>query len=169
MDQLNFQVFCNMDTDGSGWTVFQMRQDGSVDLGLSKIHHLTKEGSNTLTVDLDYVNYSKFSISDGSTKYVLTARGYSDTAGDGLIKDYTRSNHHNHSGMKSLQKILIMTRVAGIVLVTAWWFNNCQQCHLNGGYHNPAEAENWYRFIWNVWKGLAYSLSFTEIKTTHNN
>ena len=49
-----------------------------------KIHRLTKEGSNTLRVDLGdfegntaYANYSTFNVSDGSTEYILTVGGYS--------------------------------------------------------------------------------------------
>ena len=60
-------------------------------IGLSKIHHLTKEGPNTLRVDLGdfegntaYANYSTFSVSDGSTEYILTVGGYSGTAGDSM-------------------------------------------------------------------------------------
>ena len=70
-----------MKTYGSGWTVFQRTQDGSVVfylnwvdyeeefgnltgeswLGLSKVHHLTSNGINTLRVNLgDFENNTAF-------------------------------------------------------------------------------------------------------------
>ena len=185
-----------METDGGGWTVFQRRQDGSVDffrywidyengfgdltgefwLGLSKIHRLTKEGSNTLRVDLGdfegntaYANYSTFSISDGSTEYMLTVGGYSGTAGDDLnnnlnnlngMKFSTRDNENDKSGDYNCADYYN----------GAWWFNACFRPHLNGRYYtNPTEAAAWHGIIWYDWKGDSYSLKFTEMKTRRNN
>ena len=179
-----------METDGGGWTVFQRRQDGSVDffrywtdyengfgdlagefwLGLSKIHRLTKEGSNTLRVDLGdfegntaYANYSTFSISDGSTEYILTVGGYSGTAGNSLAYDSgrrftTRDNDNDlWSGNNCAQQY-----------TGAWWYNNCYLSSLNGHYFNTATA-NVQSINWKTWKNAHISLKFSEMKTRHNN
>uniref|UniRef100_A0A1X7ULA7 Fibrinogen C-terminal domain-containing protein n=1 Tax=Amphimedon queenslandica TaxID=400682 RepID=A0A1X7ULA7_AMPQE len=185
-----FEVYCDMETDGSGWTVFQRRQDGSVDfyrywtdyengfgdltgefwLGLSKIHRLTKEGSNTLRVDLGdfegntaYANYSTFNVSDGSTEYILTVGGYSGTAGDSLgsyhngLTFTTRDNDNDNYGNNCAQ------RYTG-----AWWYKYCYYSNLNGRYFNTAtnndQSINWYH-----WKGANISLKFSEMKTRRNN
>uniref|UniRef100_A0A1X7TKK6 Fibrinogen C-terminal domain-containing protein n=1 Tax=Amphimedon queenslandica TaxID=400682 RepID=A0A1X7TKK6_AMPQE len=157
-----FQVYCDMETDGGGWTVFQRRQDGSVDfyrywtdyengfgnltgefwLGLSKIHRLTKEGSNTLRVDLGdfgnnkaYASYSTFSVSDGSTEYILTVGGYSGTAGNSLAY---------HSGKKFSTRDRdndILSDTCPQRREGAWWFEHCNFSHLNGRYHtNPTDT-----------------------------
>ncbi|XP_019853438.1 PREDICTED: fibrinogen C domain-containing protein 1-like [Amphimedon queenslandica] len=186
-----FQVYCDMETDGGGWTVFQRRQDGSVDfyrswtdyengfgdltgefwLGLSKIHRLTKEGSNTLRVDLGdfegntaYANYSTFSVSDGSTEYILTVGGYSGTAGDSLTslhngrKFSTKDNDNDAStGSNCAQSY-----------TGAWWYNHCHQSNLNGHYFNTS-TNNAQGITWLRWKSAHISLKFSEIKTRRNN
>ena len=179
-----------METDGGGWTVFQRRQDGSVDfyrnwtdyedgfgnltgefwLGLGKINCLTKEQSNTLRVDLgdfdgntSYAQYTTFSVGNSTTEYNLTVGGYSGTAGDSL--------NWYHNGMKfSTRDNDNWTKNCAQNWPGAWWFNSCFSSHLNGPYqHNPVNISYANGTIWRHWKGYYYSLEFTEMKTRRNN
>ena len=184
-----------METDGGGWTVFQRRQDGSVDfyrywidyengfgnltgefwLGLSKINRLTKEQSNTLRVDLGdfsnnkaYAQYTTFSVGNSTTEYTLTVGGYSGTAGDSLT--HTASPNLYHNGMKFTTRDNDNDKATdNCVYYDAWWYNACFESKLNGPYlHDPAVSFG-KGIIWYDWKGWYYSLKFTEMKTRHNN
>ena len=178
-----------METDGGGWTVFQRRQDGSVDfyrnwtdyedgfgnltgefwLGLGKINRLTKEQSNTLRVDLGdfdnntaYAQYTTFSVGDSTTEYNLTVGGYSGTAGDSLAY---------HNGMKFTTRDNDNDNRSGNCAQYhpgGWWFGSCYDSHLNGLYHHNPVVSSHIGIIWAHWKGWYYSLKFTEMKTHRN-
>ena len=177
-----------METDGGGWTVFQRRQDGSVDfyrnwtdyedgfgnltaefwLGLGKINRLTKEQSNTLRVDLGdfdgntyYAQYTTFSVGNSTTEYTLTVGGYSGTAGDSLAE------HHN--GMKFSTRDndndYYYSLNCAQYFNGAWWFKSCYWSHLNGPYQHNLSVSSTNGIIWHGF----YSLKFTEMKTHRNN
>ena len=187
-----------METDGGGWTVFQRRQDGSVDfyrnwtdyedgfgnltgefwLGLGKINCLTKEQSNTLRVDLgdfdgntNYAQYTTFSVGNSTTEYTLTVGGYSGTAGDSLTNSST--NYGIHNGMKFTTRDNDNDNGSGNNCAQyfhgAWWFNSCFSSHLNGLYYHNPNISFENGIIWSTWKGYNYSLKFTEMKTRRNN
>ena len=169
------QVYCDMETDGGGWTVFQRRQDGSVDfyrgwndyingfgnvdeefwLGLDYLHlllGLSKKG-NELRIDVRneqgdrvHAKYSTFSVGDESTKYVLRVSGYSGGVGDSL-------RYHNEMKFSTKDKDNDRYYRGNCAANSrgAWWYNSCSESDLNGG-----------SYQWQSWKGESFK--FSEMK-----
>ena len=172
-NQPAFQTYCDMETDGGGWTVFQRRMDGSVDfyrywtdyqrgfgnlsgefwLGLDKIHRLTSSATE-LRIDMQlrhggiskHAKYTTFSVGDSSSKYILSASGYSGTAGDSLA-------YHNgyRFSTRDQDNDACSCNCAQLWDGGAWWYRHCFTSNLNGVYSTY--------FYW-----VGYYLSFSEMK-----
>lgn len=173
-------VYCDMETDGGGWMVFQRRMDGSIDffrdrkaygagfgelskefwLGNENLHMLTSQAPMTLRVDLRagqesvYAKYSSFSVE--KRKYVLKVSGYSGTAGDSL------SYHNNQPfSTKDYNPNRWTITLCAMSYRGGWWYQNCHEANLNGLYGATANHQG---VIWTAWKGKDFSIPFTEMK-----
>ena len=184
-NQPAFQVYCDMETDGGGWTVFQRRMDGSVDfyrywtdyqqgfgnlsgefwLGLDKIHRLTSNATQ-LHIDLQdfegnsrYAQYTTFSVGDSESNYNLSVSGYSGNAGDSF-------GHHNGDqfSTRDRENDILWSGNCAQGFKGGWWYNNCYYANLNGLYYGGAHSSNGDGVAWLTWKGYYYSLKFTEMK-----
>ena len=181
-----FEVYCDMETDGGGWAVFQRRENGSLDfyqnwvdykngfgdlgkefwLGLDKISRLTKEFPQTIRIDLSdfdgnsrYAQYKIFEVGNEASGYVLNVGSYSGTAGDSLIPD---SNGMKFSTRDRDQDIY--GKNCAVEFKGAWWYRNCHYSNLNGLYYKGVHKTYGDGVNWRTWKGYHYSLKFTEMK-----
>ncbi|XP_071807924.1 ficolin-1-like [Asterias amurensis] len=178
-----FRVFCDMETDGGGWTVFQRRQDGSVDfyldfasysrgfgnlegefwLGNDYLHRLTAQGEYELRVDLSdfsqestYAAYDSFSIADMSENYRLALGVHTGTARDSL------AIHNNQDfTTKDRDNDAFRSTNCAVQYHGAWWYKSCFEANLNGRYVD--EAAYGQGIIWSGFSGN-HSLKNTEMK-----
>ncbi|XP_017296255.1 microfibril-associated glycoprotein 4 [Kryptolebias marmoratus] len=181
------QVFCDMDSHGGQWTVFQRRMDGSVNfyrpwdqykmgfgnaageywLGLESLFHLTQLKKNELLVDMEdfegrkvFARYSSFSITPESDGYGLNVNGFiNGGAGDTLSR---------HDG----QKFTTFDRYkhgseenCARHSLGAFWYWRCYYANPNGVYVWGADGSSYkIGVVWNSWKGESYSLKSISMK-----
>ncbi|XP_072015046.1 uncharacterized protein [Amphiura filiformis] len=187
------QVWCDMDTDGGGWTVFQRRVDGSENferdwadymagfgdlavehwLGNENIYALVNNGKTyELRVDLNdgnewrYDSYASFIISAVGTKYILTLGvNNGGTAGDAMYfqRNQPFSTFDQDNDVSSADCVDLYKG--------GWWYGNnlgnthCHQANLNGQYLNGAYAAPAQAGMdYSTWRGYGYSMIATELK-----
>ncbi|XP_072229675.1 microfibril-associated glycoprotein 4-like [Leuresthes tenuis] len=182
------QVYCDMDSQGGRWTVFQRRMDGSVNfyrpwvqykmgfgnaageywLGLENIHQMTRQRNYELLVDMEdfegkkaFARYSSFKVDAECDGYVLHVTGFSKEGGAG-------DSLHLHNGMKfsTFDKDQdIWPGNCAKSFLGGWWYWKCHNANPTGVYRWGADKTLFAVGVeWKHWKGHDYSLKAISMK-----
>ncbi|XP_062604737.1 ficolin-1-like [Saccostrea cucullata] len=183
-------VYCDMSTDGGGWTTIQRRLDGSTDfyktwseykqgfgdasknywIGNDAIYELTKNKDQELRVELQrfngdkaYAQYSTFYVEDEDSKYKLTVSGYSGTAGDALT-------YNNGNKFTTKDQDNDMHSRGGNCATSyhgGWWYRYCAYANMNGLYGQSGVSGDQYTVWhqWKVWEALKQTVMMIRYKT----
>ncbi|XP_070803136.1 fibroleukin [Pituophis catenifer annectens] len=173
----SFEAYCDMESFGGGWTVFQMRQDGSVSfnrtweaykngfgngkefwLGNDKIHLLTKSKQMQLRIELEdfngvreYASYDQFYVANEYLKYRLTIGTYTGTAGDSLNFSKRYSHDQKFFTTPDRDNDQYATGNCGAYYSSGWWFDACLAANLNGKYYNKNYKGVRNGIFWATW------------------
>ncbi|XP_075948123.1 microfibril-associated glycoprotein 4-like [Anarhichas minor] len=180
-------VYCDMDTDGGRWTVFQRRIDGTENffrpwknyktgfgnvageywLGLENLFLLTMRKKNELRVDMEdweagkaSAQYSSFSIDSEYAGYQFHLGSFTGgAAGDSL-------EEHNNMKFTTFDKDQDQwDKNCAQHFLGGFWYGKCHSANPTGMYApHGAIAYDSVLNIWRTWKGPNYSLKTIAMK-----
>ncbi|XP_066447696.1 angiopoietin-related protein 7-like [Eleutherodactylus coqui] len=173
------EVFCDMETQGGGWTVIQRRRDGSISfnrtwkeykvgfgdlnsefwIGNENIHKITSRGGYSLRIDMEdwdgehkYVLYREFSIESEANHYRLHVSAPNGTAQDSFAWYHDkRSFSVPRSG-----------NLCADISHGGWWYYQCFYSNLNGVYYVGGKYVKGRKtmgpdgIVWYSWKNTDY-------------
>ncbi|XP_061191051.1 fibrinogen-like protein 1 [Saccostrea echinata] len=176
---IEVSVYCDMETEGGGWTAIQKRMSGSVSfdrtwaeykngfgnpndsywIGNDVIHQLTRGKNSSLYVSITLQNgttlyelYHQFSVSDESDNYRLSlGEPATGTLGDSMI-DTGHPSYHDLSGMYFTTRDRANDRWSGNCAALyggGWWFSFCHHAFLNGPWFPANWGNPWYPTVEN--------------------
>jgi len=184
----SIKVFCDMETNGGGWTVIQRRGDfkrpkeyfekswseyksGFGDprrdfwIGNDNIYAMTNQKRYYLRIDLmDFENrtryafYDQFWIENEGQNYQLHIYDFSGDAGDSLAKYHDGQMFSTFDRDNDNSTDHCAKKHRG-----GWWYNGCTASNLNGLYQGDS-VKSADGVIWTSWKKNLESLKISEMK-----
>uniref|UniRef100_A0A3P9IGG3 Fibrinogen C-terminal domain-containing protein n=1 Tax=Oryzias latipes TaxID=8090 RepID=A0A3P9IGG3_ORYLA len=183
--RLSLQVFCDMETNGGGWTLIQRRKIGLLSfnrdwknyksgfgsirgdfwLGNDHIVRLTRQPT-VLRIEMEdwegqtrYAEYSLFNMANELNSYKLFIANYSGNAGDSLrYHNTTNFSTINRDNDKCVDDCAALRK-------GGYWYNCCTDSNLNGMFYRYGEhTKKTDGITWYAWHGPNYSLKKVEMK-----